>query len=408
MNRFEDLRAALPGDFVGRQEPLQIDGAAASIVATPPTEEALAATLRAVGERGFGALICGGGTRLGLGNPPRRADLLLSTSGLSEIRELDADEGVLLAAAGTPLTLLREAAHAAGWQLPLDPPGSASTLGGALAAAAVGPRFGSPRQYTLGLSLVAADGTHTRFGARVVKNVTGYDLVKLHVGALGSLGVITSAWLRLLPNPEAVESQRVSIPWSGFSEAWVRVLEGARFSCVRVAAVDATRADADPLLSFELAGDAEAVSWEARELEKLLSTETDDSGRLAEIRALQDGSGATDEVSVALHSVPSQIPAVLDQLRAENAAVLAYPRRGELFAHFDGSEGQRSERIVRCLKRAAELGRGHYTVTSAPLKFKEGLDVFGVPDAQLPVFRNLKRAFDPDGVLNPGRFAGRL
>ncbi len=407
MSRVRELRDALGDGCVGQQEPLDIDGEAVSIVVTPKSSDALCEALSAIQRLGLAALICGGGTRLGLGNPPRRADLLLSTSGLSGIVELDGAEGVLSAGAGTPLSVLREAAHAAGWQLPFDPPGATSTLGGALASAAVGPRFPSPRAFTLGLSIAGPDGTRTRFGGRVVKNVTGYDLVKVHVGACGSLGVLESAWVRLQPIPEAVENYAVRMSFEDCSEAWGRVLEASRLSSVRMAACDATSGEGDPLLAFELAGDAPAVAREAESLRKLLAVERDDSERASNVR---DAQGRCPEggIAVRLRSLPSQLPAVVDLLAGEGGRSLLYPHRSELFVQFEDVAGGRIDLVMECVARAAELGRGYYVVSGAPKALKERFDVFGFAESQRPLFENMKRAFDPEGTLNPGRFAGRL
>ena len=127
-------------------------------------------------------LPCGGRTRLELGNPPSRADLLLDTSALSGVGEFDASEGVCQVQAGTSLGVLREALAGTGWEVPLDVP-DASSVGGALASNAIGPRcagFGLPRDVVLGLSVGHASGEQTRCGGRVVKNVTGYDMAKLY------------------------------------------------------------------------------------------------------------------------------------------------------------------------------------------------------------------------------------
>ena len=144
-----------------------------------------------------------GGTRVVLGNPPLRADVRLDLGALRGVLELDRSEGVCHVRGATPLSELREALAGTGWEVPLDV-SDASTVGGALACNAVGPRThgqGLPRDVVLGLSIAHASGKRTRCGGRVVKNVTGYDLNKLYTGSFGTLGVIVSAWLRLRPRP---------------------------------------------------------------------------------------------------------------------------------------------------------------------------------------------------------------
>jgi glycolate oxidase FAD binding subunit len=196
------LVSALGVESVREHEPLEVDGLRIGVTLAPASVEALGGALRTLRERDLAAIVRGGGTRLGLGNPPRRAACFLSTERLAEVEELDAGRAGP-GRAGTPLTELRAAANARGWELPLDAPGRGSTVGGVLAAAALGPRaqgYGLPRDLVLGLDVVLGDGTLTRCGGRVVKNVTGYDLAKLYTGSLGTLGVI-AAWLRLRPRP---------------------------------------------------------------------------------------------------------------------------------------------------------------------------------------------------------------
>ncbi|HET6303307.1 MAG TPA: FAD-binding oxidoreductase, partial [Myxococcota bacterium] len=254
----EDRRAlasALGAEGVREHEPLEIDGLRVGVTLAPASIEALGGALRVLHERGLAVLVRGGGTRLRFGNPPRRAACFLSTEGLAEVEELDAEEGVVRVGAGTPLARLRAASNAAGWDPPLDAPGAATTIGGVLACAALGPRvagFGRPRDAVLGLDVVLASGTRTRCGGRVVKNVTGYDLAKLYTGSLGTLGVIASAWLRLRPLPERVEVVAATLPEELAS--FDRAVGAARLPGARAVAV------VDGALAPDLAADPVAGS----------------------------------------------------------------------------------------------------------------------------------------------------
>jgi glycolate oxidase FAD binding subunit len=167
----EALRKAAGEDALAEGEPVEVDGCALAWTLCPRDGEALGRVLAALAERRLGAVVRGGGSRLGLGNPPRGAALVLSTEALAGVDELDADEGVAHARAGTPLAALRDALADTPWELPLDPPGARSTLGGVLAAAAVGPRhlgWGRPRDLVLGIEVALGDGARARAGGRVV------------------------------------------------------------------------------------------------------------------------------------------------------------------------------------------------------------------------------------------------
>jgi len=202
----ETLTSAL-GDALRFHDPVSIDGVPVEATLTPRDARSLGAALAALGAARCAAIPRGAGTQLGFGNVPRRAACFLSMEAFSGMDALDASEGVCHAGAGTPLAELRTRVAEAGWELPIDDAGRGGTLGGALATAALAPRalgWGRPRDVVLGCEVVLSDGTATRCGGRVVKNVTGYDMARLYTGSLGSLGVITGAWLRLRPRPEAV------------------------------------------------------------------------------------------------------------------------------------------------------------------------------------------------------------
>lgn len=416
------LRGELGDDAVVAHPPPDIDGAAPAWTLAPRDAPALAAGLRRLSEAGAAAIVRGAGSRLGFGNPPRRADLLLSLERLAGIDVLDADEGVVHAAAGTPLSELRRAAAGAGWELPLDAPTAAATLGGAIAQAAVGPRVrahGPARDHVLGLEVALASGERTRCGGRVVKNVTGYDLMKLHTGACGTLGVIESAWLRLRPRPEAVAVVAGWLPAGdpGFDAG----LRAARLAPARaVALVDAALALAfgarsgaggRRLLVVELGG-APADVGRARDavaagLDEEIEAPPDAIERLRELQAPPRGRALRFRVA----ALPGRLAAAAAPLAAAGAALLAYPGVALLFAGFplpDGADELAVDAAWRAARAAAAAGGGTFVAESAPAWAKRGRDVFGEPGDALPLFRAVKVRFDPRGVLNPGRFAGGL
>ena len=392
--------------------PRAVEGAQLEATLRPKSGEALAAALRLLSEAALPALVRGGGTRLATANAPCRARVLLETQGLAGPAEIDTGEGVARFAAGAKLSALREALAGSGWELPLDPPGSDTTLGGALAAAAQGPRFASPRDVVLGLGVVLASGERIRCGGRVVKNVTGYDLAKLFVGSYGTLGVIEWAWLRLRPAPE---STRVCVAALGpGAEADAVALLAARRPTVRVAAVlDAALASgpvsagALPVLVVELAGDAAAVEQDATALASTAGALVADDSAVEALRTAQ----SSGPLRVRVAALPSALPAAAERLRAGGGAVLAYPARGLLWARFEleGPDDERgAERALRAATEAAQAAHGVYLLEAAPLVARVGREVFSGALATLALERAVKRQYDPAGILNPGRFVGGL
>ncbi len=424
------LRASLlPLSFSDEElverEPLDVDGCRVSATLIPRDGESLAQMLGALSERELAVVVRGGGTRLGLGNPPHRADAILSTERLVGVDTFDAQDGVAYVRAGTRLSGLRAEVNAQGWELPLDPPGESSTVGGCLATAATGPRrlgFGAPRDCVLGLDVALASGERTRCGGRVVKNVTGYDLAKLYTGSFGTLGVIEAAWLRLRPLPERVELRVASFP--DRAETFESALAISRRASSRaVALMNAPAAGAldhavrsssaraaDWLLLAELAGDAPAVVRDARWLEEEFAAERPDPGLgpepIAELRALQGRAVAPRGARTRIAALPSRLAPVCGAL--SDAGLIVYPALGLVYAVWSGDTSPVSDADLDRVAHAAREAEGTVVCEELSPELKQKHDVFGDPGSSLSLMRALKTQFDPRGTLNPGRFQGRL
>jgi len=410
-----ELREAAGASSVLEHESLGVDGANVALTLAPSSRDDLAATLAVCTRHELPLLVRGGGTRLGVGNRPRPVEAWLSTAALEPCCEVDADEGVARVAAATPLRELATAAIEAGWRSPLEASGPLATLGGSLAIGSPGPRalgFGPPRRTVLGLEVVLASGERTRCGSRVVKNVSGYDLAKLYVGSLGTLGVLTEAWLRLGPRPEAERTLSAQVGERGVELA----RRAARRPGARAVAlvdgrfVERSPADEAPdVLLVDLAGDAPVVD----QTEAWLRSEADVSPRpdaIDWLQALQEEPG-----SGALHfrasSVPSRLGPLRERLHQAGAGVVLHPGLGQAWAFFELEHHDAGlvDDAWCAVRRALDPASGaHAVLEQAPSWAKVGRDVFDARPATLPLMRALKERFDPAGILNPGRFAGGL
>ena len=211
-----DVSEAGPGDAVA--------GVAPRFVARPAGVTEAAAVLTAASTLGMTAVPRGSGTRLAWGVPPTGCDLVVDTSRMNKVLEHAAGDLVVRVQAGVGLDQLADVLAKAGQRLALDPPAAApfpgpangastahpphgaGTIGGLLATGAAGPlrlRYGTPRDLSIGITVVRADGTVASSGGKVVKNVAGYDLGKLFAGSYGTLGLIVEAAFRLHPRPAA-------------------------------------------------------------------------------------------------------------------------------------------------------------------------------------------------------------
>lgn len=448
----EQLRAALePGIWKARPG-IEIEGRGMAAMLSPADPESLCRVLAQLNERQIPVLIRGGGTRMGLGNLPGQADLVLSTQSLSGVRCYEPDDGVVEVSGGTPLDEVRRAVLARGWELPIDAGGARSTIGGAIATAAYGPRclgFGPVRRNVLGLELVHASGTLTRCGGRVVKNVTGYDLCKLYTGSLGSLGVISGAWLRLQPRRRVIEVRVAEFSQS--EQALAGGLEASRRgsarACVLLSPEFARRIGlehslaASWILLAEFAGDEAECKQDAEWLESELGGTRPEVFRGEEALALIDAvreSLATglhpEGIRVRIATLPKKLGACVRPLVKTGARMMVDPGLGLVYAEIaaeiaaeapaevaeddpgTGSCGNAASldlapvnEFIRIARAAAAACAGSLLLESLPSPAKRELDVFGEAHGpELSLMRRLKQEFDPQGLLNPQRFVGGI
>src|SRR5437764_2720400 len=184
-----------------------VDGLLPRLVVTPTTVEEVAKIVALTNAHGLSLLTRGGGSRMSIGGLPERIDVLLETNRLTRMLEHEAPDLTCHVEAGLTLAALQAQLATKGQWLAFDPPDAGqATLGGLLSSNASGPkrlRYGSARDLVIGLHVVQANGEVARSGGRVVKNVAGYDLNKLYIGSLGTLGVIVEANFKLQPLPAA-------------------------------------------------------------------------------------------------------------------------------------------------------------------------------------------------------------
>lgn len=366
-----------------------VDGIAPQAVVRPETVEAAAAVIVHANATRLAVIPIGGRQRRGPGNVPERYDIALDVTALSAVVEYEPEDLTITCGAGMTLGELRKTTAAAGQMVAFDPEiADETTVGGALAADLWGPSrvsLGAPRDFTIGLRVITGDGLITRAGGRVVKNVAGYDLCKLYVGSLGTLAVITEATFKVQPLPKT--ARQVALTAGSAAEACGIASESLmRGLSLRSAVV--TRADERWRLDIALAGSEAAVERSARELASLAG----EGGRGTRNRAER-----SDErpIGVRIAALPSELPSLLEGLPAD-ARFLAYPTLGIVRMRLR-DEGE--------LPPLVAIGA---IVEDAPPEVKRGIDVFGPEPPSLPLMRSIKAQLDPNGVLSPGRFVGRL
>jgi glycolate oxidase FAD binding subunit len=406
--------------------PYAVDGMVPGVVIRPDRAEQVSRVLALCAAQRLAVVPRGAGTSQGLGNPPRRLDVVLELSRLASVREYVPEDMVATVEAGVTLDAL--AAHLAPHRqmLALDPPGGGSrSVGGVLATHASGPlrfRYGTGRDLLLGARFVQADGTLTWGGAKVVKSVTGYDVPKLLVGSLGTLGVLVEATVRLHPMAPASRSWRVGFPSHDRARTFLAALLDSPLQPDRAALLDATalrRAalTPDPIaLLLSISSVAEAVDSQGQTLERLAAGHGGRSEPLADSAWANLGSAVAGPVLLRAACEPRRLLDWVAEAQAAASrigvemALLGQPGHGVLQMSVWGQDLRRvGQELALPLRRVLEGEGGSLVIERGPIEVKRECEVWGSIESEtLGIMKRIKDEFDPAGVLSPGRFVGGL
>jgi glycolate oxidase FAD binding subunit len=353
--------------------------------------------------------IIGTGTKRGLGRPVQAA-ATLDMSGFSGVIAYEPEELILEVGAGTRLSEVESLVAARGQQLAFEPPDWSRLLGGAhsgtagglIACNLSGPRrvkAGAARDHVLGVSGVTGSGEVFKAGARVVKNVTGYDLPKLLTGSHGTLAALTSVILKVLPAPETEET----VVLTGLDDAQaVKTMSLAMQSPCEVSAAAFIPGEA---VYLRLEGIAASVAYRRDQLAKLLRTPVEvlaAKSSAATWQAIRDGAPFAENPRHPLWRLsvtPSDAPAIIGALKEKLDIRYLFDWAGGLVWLEVPPSPDASATLVR-----AALASGHATLLRAPEATRAAVDVFQPQEAALAALSaRVKESFDPRHVFNPGR-----
>jgi glycolate oxidase FAD binding subunit len=394
------------------------------MILTPTSEAETAEAVIAARQARRPFAVAGGGTRAGLGRP-LETDAVLETRGLTGITLYEPAELVISARAGTPLADIEAALRLQRQRFAFEPmdhralfdASGEPTIGTIAACNISGPRriqVGAARDHLLGLRFVNGRGEIIKSGGRVMKNVTGLDLVKLQCGAHGTLGVITEATFKVLPEPEHSGTLALRGLEDGPAIAALSAALGSPFQVTGAAHLPADAGAGEALTLLRLEGVETSVEHRLAKLAQLLAPhgagERLDVEHAAELwRAIRDVMPLAQPREAAiwrLSVAPTQAPKIVSALSREVAARHFYDWGGGLIwlAVEPWSDAQ-AEKIRAALAKA---GGGHATLVRAPAEVRARVDVFEPLSAPLmKITRGIKASFDPDHVVNPGRmYAG--
>ena len=450
------LESALGADHVnGRSESCAkfgVDGVAPSLVARPASSAEVVEIVRFAKSEKLALIPCGRRTKLGIGMPPARYDIALDMTGLNQIAYYDPGDLTLSVDAGMSLTELADALAELKQFLPLAVPFfEECTVGGTIASnigSSLRPGYGSARDFLLGAEFVNGAGTFTKSGGRVVKNVTGYDLHKLLIGSLGTLGAITRLNFRTFPLPEgyghlvgafssvdSVVRFQAMVAKSPLSPSSFEILgpeaaqvvagfqggrdsalpswftHGAWHVCVEFEGVESVlrRYSAELVQYAEECGaskfyllgksDEKSLRVGLRELIKLLSS----SGPAATIFRINTFPGFSADVAMldalaARLSIPSCV-------FATSSGPLYFALQPDVLNDKTISS---LAQIASGVFEYAAARNGSAFILFCPAALKHVINVWGPARNDAALMRCVKNAFDPENVFAPGRFVAGI
>ena len=423
----------------------EVDGRRPSAALQPSSVAEIAETLRFASAERLAVIPIGGRTHLHIGMPPHPYDLALDVSQMNRVLAFEPHDLTLGVEPGITYGELDRTLREKGQFLPLAPPlAERATIGGIVAAAADTPfryAHGTARDFLLGIEFATGDGTVSKSGGRVVKNVTGYDLHKLFVGSLGTLGVITRLNFRTFPLPP---DQKMFV--AAFADA-----PGALGFCRAIAksplqprildVLDPIAADLFAtrdigflsrnswLVAIEAAGQEAVLRRYARDL-AAISKEAHASEFIGLDKSQRDqtfaclcefsplAAGTTSSAMIfRVAALASTLPALLEGMRklAEDHgfkyAILIRALGVVYFAFLPPSGPKVFPELLSCSREMIDLcitAGASPMIERCPLEMKKTLDMWPPAGAEYEIAERLKHVFDPQGILSPGRFRGGI
>lgn len=414
-----------------------------AVVVFPACTDEVAAVIRVAAAHQTPVVARGAGTSLSGGALPVDGAVVLSLARMNAILELDAENMVAVVQPGLVVGDLVTAAERVGLLYPPDPASVAmATMGGSVAECAGGLRglkYGVTRDYVIGLEVVLADGSVARFGGRTVKNVSGYDMIRLFVGSEGTLGVVTEITVRLVPLAADRRTMLVSFAdLAAAGRAVAGIIAGkvvpATMELMDRVAIEVvesfTHADlplsAAAILLIELDGLPEVVAHEAIVVEQVCRAEggavrvaADDEERDRLWAARRGAFGAlarhspttiVEDATVPRSRVPAMIAALQQIARRHGITIATMGHAGDGNLHPTILTDERDADEMRRVHAAVDEVFAAAVSLGGTLSGEHGIGTEKKPyltrefdAASMAAMRAVKRALDPQGILNPGK-----
>ncbi|MDG0866069.1 FAD-binding oxidoreductase [Candidatus Lucifugimonas marina] len=415
-----------------------LDGFTPSTIEYPETLEQLSSALGSEHKAGKSVIPHGGGTRIGIGNIPTAYDTAIDLSKFTGEIEHEPGDMTVVANAGVKIATLNDLLAKEGQRLPFEIRNpSQATVGGSVASNASGHRqssTGGIRDWVIGMQIVLADGTVTKSGGRVVKNVQGYEMHRLNTGAFGTLGIVSQAAFKLLPLPP---EQQTIIMWFGNRESAQDVgmsLVNGLFMPEATSLIAGSLANKTVTASGESAptGDTWALlvrlGGGVRSIERQVNEVVGAGGAnsatgyavLSESAASAAWSALDDaetnaKLSVRMTSLPVATMSTAESIRSavsssaqSDVSTICDLGFGALTVLVADTEDSDQVDITNSITSEIEKHPASYVIEKCGLSVKQSRDVFSDVGSSIDLMKRIKNQYDPTNTLNPGRFAGKI
>ncbi len=357
----------------------------------------------------------GGSTKLGWGNRVV-PELELNLHRMSVFRDHAWQDMTCTVEAGCSWAAMQAELRRHGQMVALDPlwPDRA-TVGGIIASndsGALRLKFGGLRDLIIGMTIVLADGTIAKSGGKVVKNVAGYDLHKLITGSFGTLGVIAEVNFRLHPVEKHVRTWTLMAPGAAMPDFFSEPLHALMDSQMTPSCVQLRAMNGECALDIRIAGIPECLDEYSERIQSLCAeTALSEAGEdvWQARQRLFDGSAA---VVMKVSLLPSKICSVSSELKQwtanEGHAIDIVAQATGLMTVALNPSADPPNRLIARLREMLVHSGGNLVLLKMPDSLREQIDVWGSDPDALPLMREIKRRFDPERILNPGRFVGGI
>ena len=388
----------------------------------PQTPAELGSIIAYISSNNGKILLCSGGSKLSWGGLTQNIDVVVSIERLNQVIEHAVGDLTVTVEAGTKFADLQTVLAKSGQFLPLDPASPESaTIGGIIATADAGSlrqRYGGVRDLLLGITFVRADGQIALAGGRVVKNVAGYDLMKLFTGSHGTLGAICQATLRVYPLPEASATVVLTGDVENLTQATktlrASALTPAKFDLLSPKLVENLQLGEGMGLIASFASLKESVSQQSAtlvdvgkrlSLQSSIYTDTEET-TLWETIQQQTRQNQTELISCKIGVLPAaavEVLLLLDSSSRGMGVIHALSGLGVWRCPADTTVAE-----ILFVRSLCQSKGGFLTILEAPIACKQQLDVWGYAGNSLELMQKIKHQFDPKNVLNPHRFVGGI